>query len=854
MNDFFDSTGRRIPLGKQIGSGGEGAVYEVPAIGNDTVAKIYHHALATEKQIKLHEMVKGGSVALKKVAAWPLDTLHVAAGGSIRGFLMPKLTGYEPIHHLYNPGHRKQRYPDKDWTFLIYVARNTAATFETIHTHKHIIGDVNPNLVFVSENSTVKLIDCDSFQIFVDGKYHLCEVGVPHFTPPELQIHSSFRGIHRNINHDNFGLALLIFHLLLMGRHPFAGLFPGTDDMPLEKSIEQFNYTFSHNAAAKGMSPPPNSVTTAILSPSITQLFERAFTEPGQQQRPTAKEWRQSLDIFRGQLNTCGQKSIHRYFNNLNACPWCLHEQKFKHQFFIAVVNKTTTDFDLTVVWAKIIAISSPGIATQFNVPAIHTNAITPKPIPDAIKQARELINAVPTFKDHADSSESEAVKNANQAEIQANQAANTASRSVRNAEAELNSIKPEMDSASELLKDAESAVKFANKSLEEAIIAVNTANTALTHTNSSLYNTNECSIKKRIAELTKKIEQSKKSMFAFFKKSTQQKMQIELDELLLNLDKTKKQESIEREQREQSYRVLLDAKEKEENARRILNVCEQQLTKTREIELAIKLKFNAAKRNLDDAKEKENIAWHIFRTAQANIKKIKEQEKNKQLDTIKTNLAHLEAQERQQRSNALSDAQHRLNELQINWQNVSSDEPFQTALKKLKEQRNEYENLLQEITLEQQKLQQNLPNIQLRKFLESQFLDQHKITEIGQTRKAVLATHGIETAADIDESRLANIKGFGRQLINILLDWRKSLEQNFTFDPSKGVDPADIAAVQQRFAPKLQQIENYLLAGSEQLNQIKTQILQQRTQLLTQINQVYYQVAQAKADLQILL
>ena len=38
--------------------------------------------------------------------------------------------------------------------------------------------------------------------------------------------------------HDRFGLALVVFHLLFMGRHPFAGRYQHADDMPIEQAIE----------------------------------------------------------------------------------------------------------------------------------------------------------------------------------------------------------------------------------------------------------------------------------------------------------------------------------------------------------------------------------------------------------------------------------------------------------------------------------------------------------------------------------------------------------------------------------------------------------------------------------------
>src|SRR5205814_7863741 len=67
------------------------------------------------------------------------------------------------------------------------------------------------------------LIDCDSFEI-TDGKTVFpCMVGVPTYTPPELQ-GQSFQGVRRTKQHDAFGLAVLIFHMLFLGRHPFAGI------------------------------------------------------------------------------------------------------------------------------------------------------------------------------------------------------------------------------------------------------------------------------------------------------------------------------------------------------------------------------------------------------------------------------------------------------------------------------------------------------------------------------------------------------------------------------------------------------------------------------------------------------
>lgn len=218
MKIFFSSNGDSVKLDKKIGEGGEGNVYRI-ANKKDSVAKIYHKLITAEKQNKIVAMIKSADDALRKVTAWPLDTLHKTHGGDVCGFIMPDITGSEVIHHIYSPSYRKQHFPDMDWSFLVNTCRNIAAAFASIHSRGHVIGDVNPNLVFISKTTVANLIDCDSFQVSYDGTIYPCEVGVPHFTPPELQNHTSFKDIIRTENHDNFGLALLIFHILMMGRH-----------------------------------------------------------------------------------------------------------------------------------------------------------------------------------------------------------------------------------------------------------------------------------------------------------------------------------------------------------------------------------------------------------------------------------------------------------------------------------------------------------------------------------------------------------------------------------------------------------------------------------------------------------
>lgn len=156
---YVDQHGRNITLGKKIGTGGEGAVYEIVGVA-DFVAKIYHQPATQEKAAKLAAMAQLATPEILKFAAWPKATLHPNRSGSTYGLILPRIKESHEIHELYSPAHRKTRFPRADWRFLLRTARNCAAAFSTLHDHNIVIGDVNQGNVFVSAHAIVNLIDC----------------------------------------------------------------------------------------------------------------------------------------------------------------------------------------------------------------------------------------------------------------------------------------------------------------------------------------------------------------------------------------------------------------------------------------------------------------------------------------------------------------------------------------------------------------------------------------------------------------------------------------------------------------------------------------------------------------------
>lgn len=368
-----DESGQVVILGKELGRGGEGSVFESNSLGKDNVAKVYHAALPQDKQDKLRAMARVGSTYLQQISAWPTKVL-TQTGGAIAGFVMAKIEGFEPIHNLSSPASRKQIFPSVDYAFLVHVARNVAAAFDAVHAHGHVIGDVNENNFLVGRNGTVKLIDCDSFQVVEGSKRYSCDVGVKLFTPPELQNVGSFRGKERTRNHDNFGLAVLIFQLLLLGRHPFSGVPLGRNDLPLEEAIAAYRFAYGPDRRQRQVDTPPDAISLSFFAPEVGQAFQRAFTEDGVSRgRPGASDWIKLLDNLRGSLRTCSQAGNHKYPSHLAQCPWCERERAGRPAFPAQSARSSgggaASTGDLGAIWAQIQSLAGLPQLPAYNAP-----------------------------------------------------------------------------------------------------------------------------------------------------------------------------------------------------------------------------------------------------------------------------------------------------------------------------------------------------------------------------------------------------------------------------------------------------------------------------------------------------
>ena len=185
MVSYTTQNGEPVRLGALIASKGEGAVYPVLGPGK-LAAKIYHTVPPPSKLDKLRAMARMADPGILGQTAWPLYPIY-SGDRRLAGFVMPPVEGHKEIHLLYGPASRMSDFPDARWEFLVQVAANVARAFAGLHEKRIVVGDVNQGGILVAQNGTVRVIDCDSFQFEFQGRVFPCEVGVPDFTPPELQ-------------------------------------------------------------------------------------------------------------------------------------------------------------------------------------------------------------------------------------------------------------------------------------------------------------------------------------------------------------------------------------------------------------------------------------------------------------------------------------------------------------------------------------------------------------------------------------------------------------------------------------------------------------------------------------------
>ncbi len=276
-------------LGRLIGQGGEGWVFEVllPGMARpfaDLVCKVPRRP----SQVRLRKLARMCAVPAIEGVSWP-SALVVDAQGEWLGFMMSKASGRSVARVLSDVNDPAASATAFDRLDLAVLAAKVVDRVAAVHAVGALVGDVQPKNVLVVRKRQVTLIDADSFQ--VEG--FACPVGVVDYLHPEL-LDRNLRTTLRTSAHEAFAVAVLVFNLVMCGWHPYAHKGGAT---PLENQRKRLFPYRAHRVRAEVPGGEHGVVARlwSHLAPELRAAFEASFEALAP---PPVPEWRPMLDRY----------------------------------------------------------------------------------------------------------------------------------------------------------------------------------------------------------------------------------------------------------------------------------------------------------------------------------------------------------------------------------------------------------------------------------------------------------------------------------------------------------------------------------------------------------------------------
>ena len=311
--------GNRYRLGRELGRGGQGAVFALQ--GEQLAVK-----LLRDRSIQAQERLRD---QLAMVGRLPLEDLAVARPiEHLRppdvGYVMELFTGMSALRSLLRPP--KDAHSVVGWYFAtgglrrrLRLLARSAEVFAELHGRGLVYIDPSPDNIFVSDSieaSEVRLIDTDNLRAFTAPGRTLY---TPGYGAPEIVSQMSAP----NSLSDAYSFALIAFETLTLV-HPFFGDLvqqgdPDLEEQALAGSLPWIDDTIDdRNRASAGI---PRDF---VLSENLREAFETVFGvgRSNPSERPGMARWVEYLHRAADRTLSCASCGG-TYYVNRETCPWC---------------------------------------------------------------------------------------------------------------------------------------------------------------------------------------------------------------------------------------------------------------------------------------------------------------------------------------------------------------------------------------------------------------------------------------------------------------------------------------------------------------------------------------------------
>lgn len=301
--------------------GGTAAISRLATPGfEDQVAKLFfEHALPGRRTPAAHEKLlflsryrsylaggHQGQAPARPYVVWPDRLLYSeqsARPEALVGFTMPAVEGAQPLTTFVTPRHRARFFRHVSADAAFWLAGKIAECVTDLHGRVKpsgiVFADLSPRNILVSPDLQVRFIDADSFQYRLSTVVHGCNESSPRFRAPRIA--EADRGGQPlpvfEPSDDAYALAILIFHILVDGAHPFraGSAFQVNGRSPDEEEnmlARRFPYADSDR-----MGPPKIRLQTWERLPAcIKAAFVQVFVK-GEVMLP--RDWAELLAVAR---------------------------------------------------------------------------------------------------------------------------------------------------------------------------------------------------------------------------------------------------------------------------------------------------------------------------------------------------------------------------------------------------------------------------------------------------------------------------------------------------------------------------------------------------------------------------